>query len=809
MLEDSDEEASALQRFATNLTQVARTHRQDPFLGRQNEMRNVIQVLSRWSGNNILVTGESGSGKTSMLRGIAEALAQGEVFGNLRDRELYSIDPRALVADLVSDESVAQRLNALANDLRRRPGLILAIDPMDAILETPLIDESVGVAGFMEAIMTNPEIRIIGMATSEEIEDAIKAAPAISAQFQFYRLLPPSVPETVNILKSVRDQYEAHHGVAISDDALVTAAELADEFALSKVLPGSALDLVDTAAARIQTRQPRVPEIDHLQVEIDKIRGLKEDAVEKHDFETAGDLRDQEKSLLTQLVELKAGLASGDHLHEEVDGKHVLTIASELTGLSEARVQSRLDARATVGPSIPHPKKSEPEHHYSLLNDLPATTLEADLLNSVEIAERIGVILEQSRQNSPLVIALDGGWGTGKSTLLRQVESQFERSAEIHTLRYNAWTARGDNALEGLIKSVLVELDPRLVRRWIRKAAQSEHVNFITRLVVTIGANLLGLRKLVDEFWSRTGLSAEARNRLKTYISGLLSQWVSETPAGTSRRALVVFVDDLDRCSDETIVEVCEAVKLYLDAPGLIFVLACDLSTVARGVSGAARGEAGEGRAYLEKIVQVAFRVPVPEEPDLRRLIEGYAKESGTQELVNDLVFRILIEQTGRNPRRIKKVLNSFVVESELNPNWMEPPLGASHLITASILQHLYPGFFDLLVAKSEGSDVVGYFLDYVAVIDRAGSPPSSSDAWWAILGRVLRRYQVAIPRRQGGVPLTAELAALDDAIPAAFLPLARDNEFISLMRSIGNPETRQRFISQLGRARSGETVLQ
>jgi hypothetical protein len=171
--------------------------------------------------------------------------------------------------------------------------------------------------------------------------------------------------------------------------------------------------------------------------------------------------------------------------------------------------------------------------------------------------------------------------------------------------------------------------------------------------------------------------------------------------------------------------------------------------------------------------------------------------------LIDDLVAKVLVEQTGRNPRRIKKIVNSFVIESSLNPTWFDQPLDAPQLVTATILQHLYPGFFDLLVDSPEGSDVIGDFLEYVVATDRAGSPPAPSDAWWSILGRVLRRYHVAVPRRNAGVPLSNEVFALNVAVPPAFPSLAKDLGFIALLREIGDYGTREAFRSQLGRTRA------
>ena len=241
---------------------------------------------------------------------------------------------------------------------------------------------------------------------------------------------------------------------------------------------------------------------------------------------------------------------------------------------------------------------------------------------------------------------------------------------------------------------------------------------------MSIAARVLGISRVIDAMWTRLEVDPRARNQLRDTIHGILSDWVKGDGKTTGGRTLVVFIDDLDRCTDDVIVRVCEAVKLYLDAPGLIFVIGCDLSVIARGAAGAARGGVGEGRTYLEKIIQVSYRVPSPDRKAVRDLINGYGHRSGISHLLDPAVKDILAEASKRNPRQIKRIINSFVLEHHLDPAWRRAPLSSSLLITAILIQQLYPSFYAVLVDESSGDDPIGGFLDYATVYSRARIRP-------------------------------------------------------------------------------------
>ena len=303
-------------------------------------------------------------------------------------------------------------------------------------------------------------------------------------------------------------------------------------------------------------------------------------------------------------------------------------------------------------------------------------------------------------------------------------------------------------------------------------------------------------------------IDAKSRNELRGLIHGMLSEWITRDGKRDPNRVLVVFVDDLDRCSDDVVVKVCEAIKLYLDAPGLIFVLACDQSVLARGVSSSARGGMGEGRSYLEKIVQVIYRVPPSDDKHVKGLIEGYAIASQTTKLFDDTVKSILIEQTGRNPRKIKRIINSFVLEYRLNKEWQTSTLGSTQLVTAVLLQHLYPVFYDLLVSEEWKGDLIGEFIDYADVREMASDPPPEADnPWWNIVRRAFEVRRMSVPdlswakidaTEEDRGKLAERFEHLEREQPEDFLTLARNSSLVTLLRKVGDSHARESLRAQL-----------
>lgn len=448
---------------------------------------------------------------------------------------------------------------------------------------------------------------------------------------------------------------------------------------------------------------------------------------------------------------------------------------------------------------------------FSLLNDLPAGQSAEDLLGMRAAAAGIAKVVRASAAESPFAVAVDADWGMGKSTLLQMVKDDLDPplakgkgagERPFRTVWFNAWTAEGDNALAGLIKSVLAELDPNIIRRTLGNVAKRKRLIGIAGISLTVLARFFGVSRLVDELWTRLYLDAESRNRLRKEIGGMLTEWVSKSPEHVNR-CIVVFIDDLDRCSDDVVVKVCEAVKLYLDVRGLIFVLACDQSVLARGVQDRARGGPEEARSYLEKIIQVQYRLPAPDNKAIERLIDGYAETSRTPGVIEGEVRRTLTESCGRNPRRIKRIINSFILEYELSPGWKRTPLSSYHLLIAIVLQHLYTPFYDLVV-RGQFDDPISEFLAYAELRQTLQEQRIPSAGGWQDAGagardqlmKALARYEV-YPSKDEETDRNRVIGLLDEHLPEEFSALVGNRRFRALLTSMSE-ESREPFLKQL-----------
>ena len=397
-------------------------------------------------------------------------------------------------------------------------------------------------------------------------------------------------------------------------------------------------------------------------------------------------------------------------------------------------------------------------------------------------------MLESSIKSSPFVLAVDAGWGMGKSSLLHQIENHLSKKPEIVKLHFNAWTSGDRDTLEGLIKAVLAKLDRNSLRRGMRWLARQRNLLIVAQIMTGFAASFLGVSRLVDRLWSQMNVDAKSRNELRDVIKTMLNEWVSQDGSPDPSRAFMVFIDDLDRCSDEIVVKVCEAVKLYLDRPGIIFVIACDQSVLARSVAASARGDSDSGRAYLEKIIQVAYRMRPPDDQQIKSFIRACARQSHIGALFDETVTKILAEGTNRNPRSIKRIINSFVLEYRLDPSWRQPPLGSAQLVTAVLLQHLYPSFYELLVSEESSPDPISDFLDYAKVNEKMSDiPADENDPWWEICRRVFRQYRVQLPDKSPitAEKLTSEFEKLGTRLPVDFPELAINAAFVRLLRRV------------------------
>ncbi|WP_030901734.1 P-loop NTPase fold protein [Streptomyces sp. NRRL S-474] len=415
---------------------------------------------------------------------------------------------------------------------------------------------------------------------------------------------------------------------------------------------------------------------------------------------------------------------------------------------------------------------------FALLNDEPVTALEADLLGTARAARELAGLLHTSRTATPFTLAVDAGWGMGKSSLMRLVEAELRQHRDVATVWYNAWTSTGSDALEGLIKSVLSSFDRRLLRRALHHASERGTLIRAVRATLTVAAAPFGAAGVVDQFWRDLSVDAKARNDLREALRDLATEW-AESAAYEPRRLLVVFIDDLDRCSEETVLAVCEAVKVYLDVPGLAFVIGCDRSAL--GPQGLLRDLGPAGSAFMEKIFQTSYRLPVPGRDEAEGYVRHWADRSGLRDLLDDDLVRLIADRCARNPRRIKRLMNGFGLECSLNPVWAD--FSAEAVVRTLLLQHLYAEFYRLLVTgDGTYAHAAREFLQYrVARRVLSQTAPADRESW-RITVDSLTGHELAAPEPEDVDSRATVLARLEEELPTAFPALARDQGFVHLV---------------------------
>lgn len=355
-----------------------------------------------------------------------------------------------------------------------------------------------------------------------------------------------------------------------------------------------------------------------------------------------------------------------------------------------------------------------------LLSDQPVgRDGQQDLLARSAAASQLAELIRASRAAAPFTLAVYADWGMGKSSLLSQVAAQFENAPDVKTVWFNAWTASRSDALETLIKSVLVQLDPSALRRLAHRFGSDTRMGAWARVAAHGLAGTVRLHHLVDDIWKQLELDARARNEARDQLSRVLRDWTAADGRVPGGRMIVVFVDDLDRCPPDVIRTVCDAVKQYLSVPGLVFVLGCDQNVIEASVAEPGQPlSATVGRRYLEKIVQASYSIPVPTDEDATALVSGYAGQSGTETLFQGAVATAVTRHAMRNPRRIKRLINRFVIEYRLDEQWRQ--FGPEALIRVILLQDFYPEFYSLL-ARTEEIDPIDEFTEYLGVRELAG----------------------------------------------------------------------------------------
>ena len=324
-----------LDQFGRNLTAAAMEGKLDPVIGREKEIERVMQVLSRRTKNNPVLIGEPGVGKTAVVEGLAQAIVNGEVPETLKDKQLYTLDLGSLVAGSRYRGDFEERLKKVLKEINTRGDIILFIDELHTLVGAGAAEGAIDAASILKPKLARGELQTIGATTLDEYRKYIEKDAALERRFQPVQVGEPTVAHTIEILKGLRDRYEAHHRVSITDGAVVAAATLADRYINDRFLPDKAIDLIDEAGARMRIRRMTAPpDLREFDEKIADARREKESAIDAQDFEKAASLRDREKQLVAQRAEREKQWRSGDlDVVAEVDDEQIAEVLGNWTGI--------------------------------------------------------------------------------------------------------------------------------------------------------------------------------------------------------------------------------------------------------------------------------------------------------------------------------------------------------------------------------------------------------------------------------------------------------------------------------------------
>jgi ATP-dependent Clp protease ATP-binding subunit ClpC len=336
-----------LDQFGRNLTKLASDGKLDPVVGRETEIERIMQILSRRTKNNPVLIGEPGVGKTAVVEGLAQRITNADVPELLKGKQIYTLDLAALVAGSKYRGEFEERLKKVMKEITQRGDIILFIDELHNLVGAGAAEGAIDAASILKPALARGELQTIGATTLDEYRKYLERDSALERRFQQIRVDQPSTDETVQILKGLRDRYEQHHKVDITDEALEAAAELADRYISDRQLPDKAIDLIDEAASRMRIKSMTSPPIyRELEEDIEETRRAKEAAIEAQEFEKAANLRDKERKLTNKKRELEEQWerGEGDGERPAIGEEEIADIVSMWTGipvfkLTEAETQ--------------------------------------------------------------------------------------------------------------------------------------------------------------------------------------------------------------------------------------------------------------------------------------------------------------------------------------------------------------------------------------------------------------------------------------------------------------------------------------
>ena len=397
----------ALDSFGRDLTELARQGKLDPVIGRANEIERVIQVLSRRTKNNPVLLGEAGVGKTAIVEGLAQLIVDNNVPELLRDKRIVVLDLAMMVAGTKYRGQFEERIKAVMNEVRRAKNTILFIDELHTLVGAGGAEGAIDASNVLKPALARGEIQCIGATTLDEYRKYIEKDGALERRFQQIIVNPPSKDEAVEILRGLRDRYEAHHRVQIKDEALAAAVDLSDRYISGRCLPDKAIDVIDESGARIRLKaMTRPPDLKDLDAQIEQLNLEKESAVAEQDFEKAAHLRDQaDKHKKKKESILREWREKSKEIDGVVDEEVINEVVSKMTGIPLTKLSESETARLL---------KMEEELHKTIISQNEAITRIAKAVRK----SRVG-FKDPKRPTGCFIFA--GPTGVGKTLLAKRL----------------------------------------------------------------------------------------------------------------------------------------------------------------------------------------------------------------------------------------------------------------------------------------------------------------------------------------------------------------------------------------------------
>ncbi|MFA5168328.1 MAG: ATP-dependent Clp protease ATP-binding subunit [Candidatus Omnitrophota bacterium] len=337
----------ALDAFGRDLSQLARDGKLDPVVGRQDEIQRVIQILARRTKNNPVLLGEAGVGKTAIVEGLAQMIIAGDVPEILADKRIVVLDLALMVAGTKYRGQFEERIKAVMDEIRRTENVMIFIDELHTLVGAGGAEGAIDASNILKPSLSRGEIQCIGATTLDEYRKYIEKDAALARRFQTVIVEPPSVEDTIQILRGLRDKYEAHHRVKILDEALEAAAKLSDRYISGRFLPDKAIDIIDEAASRARLSVTTMPkDLKKVETEIESLRREKEASIKAQDFEKAAKMRDDERKAKEELQKMKKSWKeSKSEVEVQVTEEDIAFVVSKWTGVPLARLEEKETAR--------------------------------------------------------------------------------------------------------------------------------------------------------------------------------------------------------------------------------------------------------------------------------------------------------------------------------------------------------------------------------------------------------------------------------------------------------------------------------